>query len=55
MDGQGQAQTDTDGQEDRSGQDIDIWGDGSPTRSTPIPAEWDIRIHTEEHGFQRKG
>lgn len=36
--------TDGAGQEpppDRSGEDIDLWGDGSETRSTPIPDWWD--------------
>lgn len=37
---------DDDGEyEDVSGHDIDLWDDGSPTHSTPIPqdlkAEWD--------------
>ena len=30
--------------DDHSGQDIDIWGDGSATRSTPIPEAWDEQI-----------
>jgi hypothetical protein len=34
----------TQDEEPRSGADIDIWGDGSPTRSTPIPVEWQEKI-----------
>lgn len=32
---------------DHSGHDIDIWGDGSPTNSTPIPEESDSHEGTE--------
>jgi hypothetical protein len=35
---------------DQSGDDIDIWGDGSPTHSTPIPEEWDWLNHEEQGG-----
>lgn len=30
---------------ERSGADIDIWGDGSATRSTPIPDWWGQAVH----------
>jgi len=33
---------------DRNGLDLDIWGDGSKTNSTPIPEEWDHHRGTED-------
>lgn len=33
---------------DRSGDDLDIWGDGRPTNSTPIPEEWERGSATED-------
>lgn len=35
------------GYEERSGHDLDIWGDGSPTRATPIPEDREDRFTTE--------